>query len=1109
MTSAETGSNEPKICPVSYAQQRLWLTDRLDPGTPAYNIVRPIRMRGRLSVPALRDSLSKVVARHESLRTTFAEIDGEPMQVIAPSRSFELQTTDLSALPPAERESEAEEMIRVEASRPFDLAAGPIIRAVLLTLSKDEHVLLLLMHHIVTDAWSMSVLFKEIAQLYEAAVTGRPSRLPVLPMQYADFARWQRASLTSDVLERHLAYWRQQLTGVNALLDLPADRARPAERSARGAVQRLVIPKTIADHLQALSRTANATLFMTLLAAFQTLLWRYTGCDDIVVGAPTAGRSQVELEPLIGFFVNTVVLRTKISGNPRFRELLAQVREVTLEAAEHEAVPIERLIEELNVPRSLSHTPLVQVMFILQNAPKQTFELPALILEELEFDNQTAKFDLTVEMAATDAGLLCDFEYSTDIFEHSTVTRMLAHFQNLLEGIATDPEARLSDLPLLGASEQHQLLVEWNDTGAAYPDDQCIHQLFEAQAARTPQAVALVAGEQQVTYRELNTRANQLASHLRARGVGRGVLVALCIERSIEAVVGVLGILKAGGAYVPMDPTYPRQRLAFMLEDSGAPLLLTARPLLDRAPRGAAETICVDGGWNDLASMNPENPSSGVAADDPAYVIYTSGSSGTPKGVIAPHRASINRFSWMWNRWKFTPTDVCCQKTALSFVDSVWEIFGPLLQGVRTVIVPDRVLEDPLQLVDALAAHRVTRIVLVPPLLRLLLDTTPDIATQLPNLKLWVTSGEAITPELARRAKQALPQATLVNLYGSSEVAADVTSYVITASESRERIPIGRPITNTRIYVLDRCCNPVPVGVAGEIHVGGDGLARGYLHNPELTSKKFVADRFGRNPEARLYATGDRGRFLSDGNLEFLGRMDDQVKIRGVRIELGEVESVLCAHPAVRVAVVVVAGAAQDARLIAYVVPHHGAPGSNDLRRFVRERLPDHMVPASFVVLQTLPLTPSGKVDRRALPAPERLQPESGREYIAPRTREEQALADIVSEVLGLERVGVHDNFFELGGHSLLGVRVVARVRRDFRVELPLRRLFEEPTVAGLALEIAKAETAGDGPMRPSPASAALRRSKLLAQLDDLSDEDLEALLMRAQNGGKRVTEEF
>jgi amino acid adenylation domain-containing protein len=1106
VTTAHRGASHEKICPVSFAQQRLWLLDRLDPGTAAYNIARAMRMRGALSIPALRESLAGVVARHESLRTTFADVGGEPVQVIAAAhRSFALPTIDLTPLPAADREANALGHIRDEAQRPFDLATGPLMRAVLLKLGDDEHILLLLMHHIVTDGWSMSILFKEITELYEAAAAGRPASLPSLPMQYADFARWQRASLTADVLDRHLTYWRRQLAGLDGVLELPLDRPRPAQRTARGGLQRLTLPMQLANRLREISRAANATMYMTLLAAFQTLLWRHTGAEDIVVGSATAGRREVEQESLVGFFVNTLTLRTKVSGAMTFSDLLERVREVALEAYAHQDIPFEKLIEELNLPRSLNHTPLFQVLFIMQNIPKQIFELPGLTLDELEFDIGTAKTDLTLEVAETDEGLYCALEYSTDLFEPATATRLLGRFRTLLEGIAADPQQRLSALPLLETSERQQLLVEWNDTAAPYPHDQCIHHLFEAQAARTPEAVALLYRDTRLTYGELNARANQLARHLRSRGVGRGLLVGVCIERSIETIVALLGILKAGAAYVPLNPAYPPARIAYMLQDCRAPVLLTVQRLVERAPKDGTEIICVDTLPDSVVAASGENFDSGVGANDLAYVIYTSGSTGLPKGVLASHRGTVNRFAWMWTRFPFTPTDVCCQKTALSFVDSIWEIFVPLLRGVPGVIIPDEVLQDPAALVEMLAAHRVTRIVLVPSLLRLLLDSVPEIGARIPALKFWVTSGEALPPELARRTMMALPGGMLVNLYGSSEVAGDSTVYVITERSSFDRIPIGRPIANTQVYVLDAEMNPVPIGVAGEIFLGGDGVSRGYLHNPELTAKKFVPDRFRLDPGARLYATGDHGRFRADGNLEYLGRIDDQVKVRGIRIELGEIEAVLSRHPSVQAAAAAVIGDGE--RLVAYIVPRDGAASSSELRRFMRETVPDYMVPSSIVLLSALPMTPSGKVNRRALPKPD---PEAEREheYVAPRNPTEQALADIMAEVLGLDRVGVHDNFFELGGHSLLGIRVVARVRKAFRVELPLRRLFEEPTVAALAPEIASAPAAQ--PVTPAPRSVT-PRDQLLAQLAGLSDAEVEALLrsLPAKQKDTRVTEEF
>lgn len=1035
---------------LSYAQQRMWLLDRLDPRNPAYNITRAIRMRGSLSQVALQESLRGIVTRHESLRTTFTESEGEPIPVAAAACSLELPTLDLNDVAEEERESKALRLARDEAQQPFDLARGPLLRAKLLRLRTDEHILILTMHHIITDAWSMSILFEEIGRLYEAFVAGLPSPLPDLPIQYRDFAHWQRKSLPGEVLDRRLAYWQHQLAGVDPVLALPTDRNRPVVPTAHGAIQKRVFSDALRDRLKAVGRESNATLFMTLLAAFQTLLFRYTSREDIVIGSPTAGRPEVEFESLIGFFVNTLAIRTNLSGNPTFRELLGRVREVTLEAYDHQEVPFEKIIEALQIQRSLSYSPLFQVMFILQNAPKQHLKLPGLALDELEFDSGTAKFDLTVDMAEVDDGLSCVCEYNTDLFESATIIRMLGHFQSLLEGIVSDPGQRLLALPLMREFEQHQLLLEWNETAVVYPHEACIHELFAAQAERTPETVALICRDRSITYAELNSRANQLAHYLRGRGVGQGVLVGICVERSIEAVLGLLGILKAGGAYVAMDPAYPSQRLAFMLGDSQASILLTMQQLRHCVPGYIGEIICLDTDWAVISSESTANPDSGVHSDDLAYVIYTSGSTGTPKGVLSPHRASVNRFSWMWHQWRFHSEEVCCQKTTLNFVDSVWEIFGPLLQGVRNVIIPDEVLEDPERLVDTLAVHRVTRIVLVPSLLRFLFDSIPHLGHKIPDLKLWITSGEALTLQLAKRFEENVPDATLINLYGSSEVAADVTHYMVKNSQFLDRIPIGRPIANTQVYVLDSAFNPVPIGVVGEIHVGGENLAKGYLNNPELTSQKFIPDPFSKNPGARLYRTGDRGRFLPDGNIEFLGRVDNQVKLRGIRIELGEIESVLCSHPSIHAAVVAVSGTEGAERLIGYVVRNRSAVAASELRRFVRDKLPEHMTPASFVMLETLPLLPNGKVDRRALPEPDQEHRRIEQEYIPPRNDMEEKLAGIMTEVLKVDRIGVHDNFFEMGGHSLLGMQVVARVRKVFRVELPLRSLFEEPTIAGL-----------------------------------------------------------
>ena len=1092
----DNNGHHQKICQVSFAQQQMWLLDRLDPGNAAYNIARALRIRGSLSAEVLTESLRSIAARHESLRTTFYEFDGEPVQVITAGVNVDFPILDLSELTESQREAETLRLARQEAQRPFDLAKGPLLRATLLRLKSDEHVFIIVMHHIVTDAWSMSVLFREIGQFYETLALGRPSRPPDLPIQYGEFARRQRDLQKGEDFDRHLAYWRSQLAGVDPVLDLPSDLIRPAVRTSAGANERVVFPTELMDGLKELSREANATLFMTLLAAFQVLLSRYTGHDDLVVGSPTAGRNEVELEPLIGFFVNTLVLRSDLSGNPTFRELLGRVREVALDAYAHQDVPVEKVIDQVQVPRSLSHSPLFQVMFILQNAPKQIIDLAGLTLEELEFDSGTAKFDLTVEMAEMDEGLACAVEYNTDVIEQTVVLRMLGHFQMLLQSVVDDPGRRVLDFSLMDEEERRRLVVEWNDTAEEYHHDKCIHTLFEDQVERTPSAAAVTDRTRTVTYLELNNRTNKLAHYLRRRGVARGAIVAVFLERSIEAVESLLAVMKTGAAYLPIDPSYPLERVSFMLEDSRAITLLTVRGLSERIPKSASDVICLDVDWETVAHENDTNPETSVNSEEPAYVIYTSGSTGRPKGVVGPHLASVNRFAWMWNAFRFAPNEVCCQKTALSFVDSVWEIFGPLLQGVPSVIIPEEELGDPDRMVRTLAENRVSRIVLVPSMLRFLLENVPDLRRKVPELKLWITSGETIAPALARRFEQTLPDARLVNLYGSSEVAGDVTSYLIQRGSAMNRVPIGRPIANAQIYVLDRALNPAPTGVAGEIYVGGDNVARGYLNNLELTSQKFIPDPFA-GGGGRLYRTGDLGRFRFDGNLEFLGRVDSQVKIRGIRIELGEIESVLVQHPSVRAAAVIVSGDHGDERLAGYLVCDQGMIDESEIRRFLRAKLPEHLVPSWFVAMEALPLTPNGKVDRRALMAHDRTQQESQRAYVAPRNATETRLAGIVTEVLGIERASIHDNFFELGGHSLRGMQVIARIRKLFHVELPLRTLFDEPTVAGLSVEIDKAKklTVVTEIVASNKKIELMSRERLLARLNELSDSQIEALL--------------
>ena len=1084
-TKADLGLEIPPIqrisrtadLPLSFAQQRLWFLAQLEPDSPFYNIIDTVHLQGQLNLAALEQSFNEILRRHEALRTNFKTVEGQPVAFISSVTSQLLTVIDLAELPATQRETKVKQLALAEAQQPFNLETDTLLRVKLLRLGEQEYVILLTMHHIVSDGWSTSVLVHELATLYEAFCHGQPSPLPELPIQYIDFAAWQKQWLTGEVLESQLAYWRQQLHGAPAVLELPTDYPRPAVQSFRGATHsfRLSPEQTVA--LKTLSQQAGSTLFMTLLAAFKTLLYRYTGNNDIVIGSPIANRNHREIEGLIGFFVNTLVLRTDLSGNPSFRELLRRVREVALGAYAHQDVPFEKLVEKLQPQRNLSYTPLFQVMFVLQNAHSLEIELPSLTLSTLESDSGTAKFDLTLYMAETASGMIGSVEYNTDLFEPQTIQRLAEHFQRLLAGIVANPEQRLEELPLLSEAEQQQLLVEWNDTETEYPN-QCIHQLFAAQVERTPDAVAVVFQDEQLTYTQLNQRANQLAHYLQKLGVKPEVLVGICLPRSIEMLVGLLAILKAGGAYVPIDPAYPQQRLALMLEDAQVSVLLTQQHLLEKLPAHQARVVCLDSDRSSIAQESQDNPANSSTANSLAYVIYTSGSTGKPKGVLGLHQGAVNRFAWMWQNYPFKPGEVCCQKTSLNFVDSVWEIFGPLLQGVRTVIIPDSVVKAPQQFIETLASNKITRLVVVPSLLRILLDTNTHLQQRLPQLQLWVTSGEALSHNLLQKFRQTLPESTLLNLYGSSEVSADVTCYSISPQDAvPARVVIGRPIANTQVYVLDRNLKPVPIGVPGEVYIGGVGLARGYFNRPEMTVERFIPNIFSalhkigmenkppRHQEhqefslgfpevgTRLYKTGDFARYLVDGNLEFLGRIDNQVKIRGSRIELGEIEAALVQYSGVENAVVV---AREDRpnhkQLVAYVVAQKEQVITvSELHRFLKEKLPDYMLPSAFVILETLPLLPNGKVDRHSLPAPDQTRPELAATYQPPQTEVEKIIAQIWQEALHVHEVGIHDNFFELGGHSLLLLQIHNQLQKRFQQSLSILELFRYPTISSLA----------------------------------------------------------
>jgi amino acid adenylation domain-containing protein len=1041
-------------------------------------------------VSVLERALNEIVRRHEVLRTTLAADDGQPLQHVARELTLSLPRVDLAHLPAHERETEAQRLAAEEARAPFDLAAGPLVRATLLRLRPTEHSLLLTVHHIACDGWSIGVLIRELTAIYGAYAAGQPSPLAELALQYGDFAVWQREWLQGEVLERQLGYWRKQLADLPTL-QLPTDRPRPTVQSYRGAFRAFVLPGTLVSGLRELANQEGATLFMALLAAFKVLLARYSGQDDFAVGTYIANRNRVEIEGLIGFFVNTLALRTDLSGDPSFRELIRRVRETALAAYAHQDVPFEMLVDELQPERDLSRNPLFQVVFQLPSGVG--LQLPQ---EERphrsdaphpEVQLGSVAFDIAVTLWESADAVTGHIEYSTDLFDDDTIVRMLRHFEVLVEGIVDDADRRLSELPLLTAEDADRLRA-WNETKHLYPVDRSVAQLLEQQAEQRPDAPAFVYDGGAIVYDVLNRRVNRLARHLHAVGVDPEVLVGICLERSVEAIVAILGVLKAGGAYLPLDPRYPVARLRYMLDDAGVAVLVTDEAHAD-AFAFDGTIVRVDSDRSSIEACQPGNPASRHDPEQLAYAIYTSGSTGTPKGVAVSHRQILNRLAWMWSEYPFREGEVCSQKTALSFVDSIWELFGGLLQGVPTVIVPDDALVEPDALVRMLHNHGVTRIWVVPSLLRALLEAQPDLDLRLPALTFWVTTGEPLSAELYERFAEQMPHATLYNVYGTSEFW-DATWWDPTREPApRWRVPIGRPIWNTQAYVLDRHGRPVPVGVLGELHVGGDGLPRGYIGPQKLTAEKLVPDPLAETSGRFVWRSGDLVRFLADGNIEFLERVDNQIKLRGFRIELSEIEVALGRHPAVEQATIVLSSdpEREGARLVAYVVPRH-APETPEaeLRSFLKQTLPAHMIPAAFVFLEELPLTPSGKVDRARLPGPE-YAAHGKAETVAPRNRVEEVLVTIWADVLGVADMGVHDDFFnDLGGHSLLGTTLVTRVRHAFDVELPLRRLFDAPTVAAMAEALAQ---------EASDSTALERTAQLLLRVGSLSDEEVQTML--------------
>ena len=1051
--------------PLSFAQERLWFLEQLDPGSPVYNVPFGLDLDGPLDAAALGRALAEIVRRHEVLRTAFEPAEAGPVQRILPPDAFRLAFVDLSDLP--DPVGEIGRRMVEEGQRPFDLRRGPLVRATLFRAAPERHGLMIVLHHAAADAWAGGVLRDELAALYDAFRRGEPSPLRELPLQYADFAAWQRGWLSGAELERQLAYWRGRLAGAPATLDLPADRPRPPVQDLRGAMHPFRLSDDAARAMRELARGGGATPFMVLAAAFAAVLGRWSGHDDLVIGTPIINRGRPELEPLIGFFGNTLPLRADLSGEPDFRALLARLRETTLEAYAHQDVPFEKLVDELKVERSLSHPPLFQVMLTHQaGAGGEPLRLGEAVATPRAPELGTSRFDLTVSLAEAGEEVWGNVEYAVALFDAPTIGRLTRHLDAVLRAAAADPGAPVAALPLLSDGERAQVVTGWNATDRPGGEDACVHGLFARQAARTPDAVAVEFRGERMTYAEVEDRSNRIARRLRALGVRRGGLVAVCLERSLDTPAAVLAVLKAGAGYVAVDPNYPAERVEYMLDDSRAAALVTTSDVAARLPETATPVLRLDADAARIAKADGEPLPVSADPGDLCYVLYTSGSTGRPKGAALPHRALVNLLRWQLARWGGGAAARTLQFASLSFDVSFQEIFATWAAGGSLVLVDDDTRRDAEALLAYLRAERIERLFLPFAALQNLAEAAEGADARLPALREIVTAGEQLraTPQLLAFFR-ANPGLRLDNQYGPSETHV-VSAHRLPADPSAWPLlpPIGAPVDNARLYVLDRLMNPAPAGVPGELYAAGAALARGYLGRPALTAEKFVPDPFGA-PGSRLYRTGDRARWLASGALEYAGRTDFQVKIRGFRVEPGEVEAAIGTHPAVREAAVAVPGERAERRLVAYVVPAEAATAGTDaLRAHVAARLPEHMVPSAWVVLQAMPLTPSGKVDRRALPAPDLEASSAGR--VPPRTPAEELVAGIWEHVLGV-RPGVHDNFFELGGHSLRATQVVSRVREAFGAELPLRALFEAPTVAGLAERAVAARAGGVLPAPP------------------------------------------
>ncbi|MEH2155519.1 non-ribosomal peptide synthetase [Nostoc sp.] len=1031
---------------VSHAQRRMWILHHISEFSNAYNIRLAIRINGSLDIAALTAAFHQLVSRHEILRTTFTNVAGNIQQIVHEKLPIDKLIIFKDLKEQNDAEVVADTLIQESANSRFDLEKLPLMRVLLVQIKSEEFLFGLTIHHIIADARSLDILFQEFVTLYSACTQQRTAALAPLPLQYKDYAAWQNQWLESEEVKEQHSYWCDRFAGEPPILDLPTDFPRPQIKSSQAGVYTYNFSQSLSNKLSSFAAQNHTTLFITLLTIFKILLFRYTGQRDLVIGIPISGRNHPDLENQIGFYVNTLALKTLLPEAGNFQQALIEVTNTCLDAYEYNNYPFNKLISALDLERDFSRNPLFDVMFsLLSKDSKAVIKIPGIEQKAYPLTPRSAQFDLSWSFFEDGNDLILIIEYEPDLFREETIARMNGHFLQIIQTVIENPNLQLSQINLLTPEERNQLLIEWNNTEVAYPLDKCLHQLFEEQVGRNPDAVAVIFEGQQLTYQQLNERANQLAHYLRAKGVEPEILVGIFVERSIEMVVGLLGILKAGGAYVPLDPSYPSDRLTYMISDAGVSILLTQQSLVDSLETKPAEVVCLDRDWQIIANHNQHNPVNLVKSENLAYVIYTSGSTGKPKGVMNIHKGICNNLLRTMDAYPLTAGDRILQITPFSFDVSVWEIFWSLTSGTTLVVAKPEGHKDTAYLINLIAQQRVTQINFVPSMLRVFLQGSN--LKDCHCLKRVFCGGEALPYELTQRFFEQF-DCELHNLYGPTETAVDATFWQCTPQSNYQIIPIGRPIANTQIYILDSHLQPVPIGIPGELHIGGISLARGYLNQPELTNQKFISHPFDRG---KLYKTGDLARYLPDGNIEYLGRIDHQVKLRGLRIELGEIEAVLDNHPQVEQTVVILPeNTAANQRLVAYVVRKNQSLTPSDLRRFLQQKLPAYMIPSAFVMLSIMPLNPNGKIDRKKLPNPDETSIVESL-YLAPRNHSENTLASIWQQVLQVLKIGVNDNFFDLGGNSLQAMNIMALIYQEFEIEIPLSIIYEKPTLAELS----------------------------------------------------------